>query len=139
MYGGLVFVQEKINSLLVIIIFVFGVQELCVSDNFYQCLIEMVFYVVLCYEIFCCECCVKVVSSVDLSKVKCVVGVGCGLVVQDDLKMVYELVVVLNVEVGCLCLIVEGENWMECECYIGVFGVLLKFDFYLMLGIFGQI
>lgn len=51
--------------------------------------------------------------------------------------MVYELAAVLNVEVGCLRLIVEGENWMERERYIGVFGVLLKFDFYLTLGIFG--
>lgn len=100
---------------------------------------ETVLYVALRYEIFCCERRAKAASSVDLSKAKRVVGVGCGLAAQDDLKMVHELAAVLNAEVGCSRLIAEGENWMERERYIGVFGVLLKFDFYLTLGIFGQI
>lgn len=81
----------------------------------------------------------KSVSSVDLSKAKRVVGVGRGLVAQNDLEMVRQLASVLGAEVGCSRPIAEGENWMERERYIGVSGVLLKSDLYLTLGISGQI
>ena len=73
----------------------------------------------------------KSVSSVDLSKAKRVVGVGRGLVAQNDLEMVRQLASVLGAEVGCSRPIAEGENWMERERYIGVSGVLLKSDLYL--------
>lgn len=78
-------------------------------------------------------------SSVDLSKARRVVGVGRGLVAQNDLEMVRQLASVLGAEVGCSRPIAEGENWMERERYIGVSGVLLKSDLYLTLGISGQI
>ena len=53
--------------------------------------------------------------------------------------MIRELAGVLGAEVGCSRPIAEGENWMERERYIGVSGVQLKSDLYLMLGISGQI
>ncbi|EFA4875878.1 electron transfer flavoprotein subunit alpha [Escherichia coli] len=139
MYGGLAFAQEKINSSLAIITLAPGVQEPCTSDTSHQCPTETVPYVAPRHEILCRERRAKAASSVDLSKAKCVVGVGRGLAAQDDLKMVHELAAVLNAEVGCSRPIAEGENWMERERYIGVSGVLLKSDLYLTLGISGQI
>lgn len=76
MYGGFVFGKEKLNSLQVIIMLVFGVLEFVVFFFGYICLQIMLVYIVLCYEVLCQQWCVKLLSSVDLSKVKWVIGVG---------------------------------------------------------------
>lgn len=139
MYGGLAFGKEKINSTTAIITLAPGVLEPATANPAHDCPITSVSYVVPRQEILCKERRAKSLSSVDLSKAKRVIGVGRGLAAENDLKMVHDLAVVLGAEVGCSRPIAEGENWMERERYIGVSGVLLKSDIYLMLGISGQI
>lgn len=139
MYGGLAFGKEKINTTTAIITLAPGVMEPAATDPAHDCLVTQLSYVAPRQEILCKERHAKALSSVDLSKAKRVVGVGRGLAAQDDLKMVHELAALLGAEVGCSRPIAEGENWMERERYIGVSGVQLKSDLYLMLGISGQI
>lgn len=81
----------------------------------------------------------KPAGRVELTKAKCVVGVGRGLAVQDDLALIQALANCLNAEVGCSRPISEGEHWLERERYIGISGVMLNCDVYLALGISGQI
>ncbi|WP_431223576.1 electron transfer flavoprotein subunit alpha [Serratia sp. L9] len=139
MYGGLAFGKEKINSTTAIITLAPGVLEPATANPTHDCPITSVSYVAPRQEILCKERRAKSLSSVDLSKAKRVIGVGRGLAAQDDLKMIHDLAAALGAEVGCSRPIAEGENWMERERYIGVSGVLLKSDIYLMLGISGQI
>ncbi|EFC7610269.1 electron transfer flavoprotein subunit alpha [Escherichia albertii] len=81
----------------------------------------------------------KAASQVDLSKAKCVVGVGRGFAKQDDLALASALATALRGEVGCSQPIAEGEGWMEQERYIGVSGVALSANIYVAVGISGQI
>ncbi|MDM3405924.1 electron transfer flavoprotein subunit alpha [Citrobacter sp. Cb022] len=139
MYGGLAFGKEKIKSTLAIITLAPGLLEPVAENASHNCPVVSVTYIAPYHEVMCLERRAKSVSSVDLSKAKRVVGVGRGLVAQNDLEMVRQLASVLGAEVGCSRPIAEGENWMERERYIGVSGVLLKSDLYLTLGISGQI
>ncbi|MBJ9598155.1 electron transfer flavoprotein subunit alpha [Citrobacter werkmanii] len=139
MYGGLAFGKEKLNSALAIITIAAGVLEPVEENQENSCPVTSATYITPHHEVICQERRTKPLSSVDLSKAKRVVGVGRGLVAQDDLQMVHNLAAVLGAEVGCSRPIAEGENWMERERYIGVSGVLLKSDLYLTLGISGQI
>lgn len=81
----------------------------------------------------------KPVDNVELTKAKCVVGIGRGLASQDDLALIQSLANCLNAEVGCSRPIAEGEHWLGRERYIGISGVMLKCEVYLALGISGQI
>ena len=81
----------------------------------------------------------KAVGGVDLSRAKRVIGVGRGFSKQEDLKLADDLAAAIGAEVGCSRPIAEGEQWMERERYIGVSGVMLKPDFYMAVGISGQI
>ncbi|WP_213134896.1 electron transfer flavoprotein subunit alpha [Citrobacter sp. FP75] len=139
MYGGLAFGKEKLNSALAIITLATGGLEPVEANPAHTCPVTSAPYIAPRHEIMCQERRAKSLSSVDLSKARRVVGVGRGLVAQDDLEMVHKLAAVLDAEVGCSRPIAEGENWMERERYIGVSGVLLKSDLYLTLGISGQI
>ena len=139
MYGGLAFGKEKIKTTQAIITLATGVLEPVEANASHTCPVVSAPYIAPHHEIMCQERRAKSVSSVDLSKAKRVVGVGRGLVAQNDLEMVHQLASVLGAEVGCSRPIAEGENWMERERYIGVSGVLLKSDLYLTLGISGQI
>ncbi|MEL6006332.1 electron transfer flavoprotein subunit alpha [Citrobacter portucalensis] len=139
MYGGLAFGKEKIKTTQAIITLAPGVLEPVEANASHTCPVVSAPYIAPHHEIMCQERRAKSVSSVDLSKAKRVVGVGRGLVAQNDLEMVRQLASVLGAEVGCSRPIAEGENWMERERYIGVSGVLLKSDLYLTLGISGQI
>ena len=139
MYGGLAFGKEKIKTTQAIITLAPGVLEPVEANASHTCPVVFAPYIAPHHEIMCQERRAKSVSSVDLSKAKRVVGVGRGLVAQNDLDMVHQLASVLGAEVGCSRPIAEGENWMERERYIGVSGVLLKSDLYLTLGISGQI
>lgn len=78
-------------------------------------------------------------EAVDLSAAKRVVGVGRGMGAKEDLAMIEELAKLMEAEVGCTRPIAEGEGWMGVERYIGVSGVMLKPDFYVSIGISGQI
>lgn len=139
MYGGLAFGKEKIKTTQAIITLAPGVLEPVEANASHTCPVVSAPYIAPHHEIMSQERRAKSVSSVDLSKAKRVVGVGRGLVAQNDLDMVHQLASVLGAEVGCSRPIAEGENWMERERYIGVSGVLLKSDLYLTLGISGQI
>ncbi|MBJ8708209.1 electron transfer flavoprotein subunit alpha [Citrobacter portucalensis] len=139
MYGGLAFGKEKIKTTQAIITLAPSVLEPVEANASHTCPVVSAPYIAPHHEIMCQERRAKSVSSVDLSKAKRVVGVGRGLVAQNDLDMVHQLASVLGAEVGCSRPIAEGENWMERERYIGVSGVLLKSDLYLTLGISGQI
>ncbi|NDO83658.1 electron transfer flavoprotein subunit alpha [Citrobacter sp. NCU1] len=139
MYGGLAFGREKLNGSMAIVTLAPGVMDPATANPAHDCPVVHTAYIAPRREILCQQRRAKSLSSVDLSKAKRVVGVGRGLVAQDDLNMVRELATVLGAEVGCSRPIAEGENWMERERYIGVSGVLLKSDLYLMLGISGQI
>ncbi|MCY3416982.1 electron transfer flavoprotein subunit alpha [Citrobacter sp. BNK-39] len=139
MYGGLAFGKEKIKTTQAIITLAPSVLEPVEANASHTCPVVSAPYIAPHHEIMCQERRAKSVSSVDLSKAKRVVGVGRGLVAQNDLEMVRQLASVLGAEVGCSRPIAEGENWMERERYIGVSGVLLKSDLYLTLGISGQI
>lgn len=139
MYGGLAFGKEKLISPLAIITLAPGVLEGAPANAAHDCPVENAVWVAPQHEIVCQERRARSLSSVDLSKAKRVVGIGRGLVEQEDLAMVHELASVLGAEVGCSRPIAEGENWMERERYIGVSGVLLKSELYLTLGISGQI
>ncbi|MEC5319617.1 electron transfer flavoprotein subunit alpha [Brenneria populi subsp. brevivirga] len=139
MYGGLAFGREKITTPIVIVTLAPGAVEPVAANPSHDCPVSQASYVAPRREILCQERRGKSLSSVDLSKAKRVVGVGRGLVSQDDLRMVQDLAAALGAEVGCSRPIAEGEHWMERERYIGVSGVLLKSDLYLALGISGQI
>ncbi len=139
MYGGLAFGKEKINTPIAIVTLAPGAVEPEAASATAECPVYQANYVTPRQEILCVERRAKSLSSVDLSKAKRVVGVGRGLVSQEDLRMVQDLATVLGAEVGCSRPIAEGEHWMERERYIGVSGVLLKSDLYLTLGISGQI
>ncbi|WP_409306387.1 electron transfer flavoprotein subunit alpha [Pectobacterium sp. B1J-3] len=139
MYGGLAFGKEKINTPIAIVTLAPGAVESETATAPSDCPVYQASYVAPRQEILCVERRAKSLSSVDLSKAKRVVGVGRGLVSQEDLRMVQDLATVLGAEVGCSRPIAEGEHWMERERYIGVSGVLLKSDLYLTLGISGQI
>ncbi|KHN58992.1 electron transfer flavoprotein [Dickeya fangzhongdai] len=139
MYGGLAFGREKINTAVAIVTLAPGAVEPVAANPAHDCPVYQASYVAPRQEILCKERRAKSLSSVDLSKAKRVVGVGRGLASQDDLRMVQGLATAIGAEVGCSRPIAEGEHWMERERYIGVSGVLLKSDLYLMLGISGQI
>lgn len=81
----------------------------------------------------------KPVDNVELTKAKCVVGVGRGLAAQDDLALIQSLANCLNAEIGCSRPIAEGDHWLGRERYIGISGVMLQCEVYLALGISGQI
>ncbi len=78
-------------------------------------------------------------SSVDLSKAKCVVGVGRGIAKKEDIALAEGLAQALGGEIGCSRPIAEGEGWMGHERYIGVSGVTLNADVYIAVGVSGQI
>lgn len=139
MYGGLAFGKEKITTPIAIATLAPGALDAVAANPAHDCPVYNASYVAPRQEVLCLERRAKSVSSVDLSKAKRVVGVGRGLVSQEDLRMVQDLATVLGAEVGCSRPIAEGEHWMERERYIGVSGVLLKSDLYLTLGISGQI
>jgi len=81
----------------------------------------------------------KGTTSVNIAAAKRIVGVGRGIVAQEDIKLAEELAALLGAEIGCTRPLAEGVNWLPKERYIGVSGVMSKPDVYFALGISGQI
>jgi electron transfer flavoprotein alpha subunit len=81
----------------------------------------------------------KTGESVNLAIAKKVVGIGRGVQKQEDIAIVEALAKALGAEIACTRPIAEGENWLARERYIGVSGAMLKPDYYLAVGISGQI
>lgn len=137
--GGLAFARDKIATPMAIVTVSPGMVEPLAPNAQGTGIARHLAYVTPRNPLLCLERRPKPGSNVDLVKAKRVVGIGRGLAAQDDLAMVNELAGLLQAEVGCSRPIAEGEHWMERERYIGVSGVSLKADLYLMLGISGQI
>jgi electron transfer flavoprotein alpha subunit len=78
-------------------------------------------------------------TTVDLTIAKRIVGVGRGIAVKEDLRMIEDLASCLEAEIGCTRPIAEEEKWLPREVYIGVSGALLSPEIYLGIGLSGQV
>ncbi|NCB24248.1 MAG: electron transfer flavoprotein subunit alpha/FixB family protein [Bacteroidia bacterium] len=78
-------------------------------------------------------------SAQNLAAAKKVVGVGRGLSSADNISDVEKLASIIGADVGCTRPVAEEEHWYGKERYIGVSGCMLKPNFYLAIGISGQI
>ena len=67
------------------------------------------------------------------------VGIGLGLKEEKDILMIDELSTVMGAETGCSRPFAEERNWMPIDKFIGISGKRYKGDFYLAIGISGQI
>lgn len=138
-YGGLVIGEECIVMLYVVLIISSGMFDvvqldvLCIGEM-YIVEWQVLVVVIICMVIQVCQS-----NSVDFDKVCLVVSVGCGIGSKENIVLVEQFCKVIGVELVCFCLVVENEKWMEYECYVGIFNLMLKFELYLVVGIFGQI
>lgn len=78
-------------------------------------------------------------STLNLAAAKRVVGVGRGLCSADNIPLVEAVAAALDAEIGCTRPVTEEEHWYGKERYIGVSGAMLKPNFYMAVGISGQI
>lgn len=78
-------------------------------------------------------------STLNLAAAKKVIGVGRGLSSAENIPTIEALSVAIGAEIGCTRPVAEEEHWYGKERYIGVSGVMLKPNFYLAVGISGQI
>lgn len=78
-------------------------------------------------------------STVNLAAAKRVVGVGRGLASADNIPAAEKLAAALGAEIGCTRPVAEEDHWYSKDRYIGVSGVMIKPNFYLAIGISGQI
>ena len=78
-------------------------------------------------------------STVNLAAAKRVVGVGRGLASADNIPAAEKLAAAHGAEIGCTRPVAEEEHWYSKDRYIGVSGVMIKPNFYLAIGISGQI
>ncbi|ACL19080.1 Electron transfer flavoprotein alpha subunit [Desulfitobacterium hafniense DCB-2] len=138
-YGGAAFRTERIQPQTAIVTIGTGVFTPLAEDSGHQGTVIEVEFVEPAVKIKLLEKKSKASAEVNLNAAKRVVGVGRGLVQQEDLRMVEELAGLLEAEVGCSRPIAEGMNWLPKERYIGVSGAMLKPDLYLALGISGQV
>jgi electron transfer flavoprotein alpha subunit len=74
----------------------------------------------------------------DLTAAKRVIAVGRGIAAESDLEQVRALAGAMGAEIGCTRPITENEGWLPRELYIGISGVSCKPDFYLGIGVSGQ-
>lgn len=81
----------------------------------------------------------KTVGSVNLAAAKTIVCAGRGFAEKADIDMAYELAKKIGAEVGCTRPVTEGEGLMDKSLYIGVSGQMLNPDFYLGIGVSGQV
>lgn len=81
----------------------------------------------------------KEIVTVDLRAAKKIIGVGRGLADESDLEMCNKLASTVGAEIGCTRPICEERHWMPREMYIGVSGVMVQPEFYLAVGISGQV
>lgn len=77
--------------------------------------------------------------TLNLAAAKRVLGVGRGLSSADNIPALERLATVLGAEIGCTRPVSEEEHWYTKDRYIGVSGCMLKPNFYMAVGISGQI
>lgn len=80
----------------------------------------------------------KETTGVDLTAALRIIGIGRGFGKQDDLALAQDLAAALQAEVGCTKGISDVQ-WMAEDCVIGLSGLKTKPDFYLAVGISGQV
>ncbi|SDI94992.1 electron transfer flavoprotein alpha subunit apoprotein [Ferrimonas sediminum] len=137
-YGGLALGEETLCSQTAIVTLANGVFEPAAATGATGETVSLDF-VAPKHSITCVERRQKAGQGVDLGKAKRVIGIGSGIVSQDNLKKAQELASLLGAEMGCSRPIAETEKWMERERYIGVSGIMLKPELYFAVGISGQI
>ncbi|MDF2874134.1 MAG: hypothetical protein K0R22_817 [Sporomusa sp.] len=137
-YGGVAVRKEKAAAATAIAMVGSGVLESC-SGATNQGVVETLAFVEPGVRI-------KTISKeqkpkvcVDLPSAKRVVGVGRGIVKEEDLAMIRQLADAIGGEVGCTRPIAEAERWMPKETYVGVSGLMLAPEVYIALGISGQV
>lgn len=75
----------------------------------------------------------------DITEAKVIVCAGRGIEKKEDLALARQLADVLGGEIGCTRPIAEEYHWMPEEFCIGLSGVQVKPDFYLGIGVSGQV
>lgn len=78
-------------------------------------------------------------GTARLDVAKHVIGVGRGLGEEENTHLVDKLAAMLDAEVGCTRPVAEEEGWYAKDRYIGISGLILSPDFYLAIGISGQV
>jgi len=78
-------------------------------------------------------------EGVEITAARRIVCVGRGLGKQEDLKLVEALADAVGAEIGCTRGIAEDCRWLPVDRYIGISGRKVKPDFYISLGVSGQI
>ena len=138
-YGGLAIGEDRVMSPVAVATVGSGVFEAAPADASRTGETVSVAFVQPKHPIRCVERRAKQVSSVDLAKAKRVVGVGRGISQKEDIAIAEALCGAIGAELGCSRPIAESEKWMEHERYIGVSGNMISPDFYVAVGISGQI
>lgn len=78
-------------------------------------------------------------QSVNIAEAKVIVSVGRGIDKKEDLDLVQRLADALGGEIACTRPISEELKWLPDELCIGLSGIQVKPDFYLGIGVSGQI
>lgn len=78
-------------------------------------------------------------KTVNLAAAKRVVCAGRGVSNEEVLAVLQNLANAIDAEVGCTRPVSEENRWLPTERYIGVSGAMVKPDFYLAVGVSGQI
>lgn len=86
-----------------------------------------------------CELKERLHTTKDITEARVVVAAGRGFEKKEDISLARQLADKLGGEVGCTRPISEENHWLPEELCIGLSGVQVKPDFYLGLGISGQV
>lgn len=78
-------------------------------------------------------------QKVNLSAAQKVVCVGRGVQNEAIFGLASQLAKKLQAELGCTRPIAEENGWLPKESYVGISGVITKPDFYMAIGISGQV
>jgi len=81
----------------------------------------------------------RVRESKDIRDAQVVVAVGRGVEKKEDIEMIRKLAEVLGGEIGCTRPISEELHWLPEEICIGISAIQIKPQFYIGVGVSGQI
>lgn len=81
----------------------------------------------------------RVRETKDITESRVIVAVGRGFDKKEDLDLARLLAESLHGEIGCTRPVSEENHWLPEELCIGLSGVQVKPDFYLGLGVSGQV
>jgi len=78
-------------------------------------------------------------QAADITEAKVVVSVGRGIDKKEDIDLARQLADILGGEIACTRPISEELHWLPEELCIGLSGVQVKPEFYLGIGVSGQV